>query len=995
MSLSQTFTPYYDLDSYAARILPGTGGTEVIVSKDGARGEATSEYGEYVAALMACTSMGLDTSTPPPNPADPAGGPAPQTPWPDKIIRLSDYDNSTPAVDGQAVVWDADLAKFVPRSVPAITPVTTVVYGGADTGKAITPTGNTQVGQVPDGWAPRSGHGIYMGTVVDDQIVAGNMTYRNAAGQPTGTKMPLHILSATGMQVIDVPTSTGYTETIGTNGVTGGADISDVVEIDLGDGVTRVACVSFQPYHGWNIATYGEHPAYLVFARGTDGTWTYDATRSKTLSQLYADAPSGWRASLLPSAVNTHGETYRPSPGLNELTLCPASGHLLATCYYPASGTQSGSIVAIDPATSTLVAYTRLPNYTDPATGHNVQWAPREIKASPAGVSGDERAIVFADCVDLSTSGQLLHTALEIKYDSTTATITATSAPFLPYGDASDFSTGDYSADGTFYAATHNAVSGLPGLASRSLHVYRPGAALPGTGAAYGTAVDPSWAVYGMGASGAVPFSISVDPASGSVVTVGAYGGKALAFTPTGGDPVNIGQNPAFATTGANWAGRLFSGTTAWSSGDSGRLAVTSLVSTGSLSAKEDWQPVTPAQVGQSMWASAQVRSAATARSARIGIEFAPASGVAFGQVYGPYRTDATGSVTELRCGATIPVGATQFRLFVEWLAPAVSEVHYLLGYSVGFVPGRVAPQVNVNSSRFSTSAGANFRQVGIRGRSVVAILQPYDSGHAYPSAPYSLDSWVVEIPLALFEINGAAGNDPRLSDNRTPVDGSVTDAKVAADAAIAESKLALASDAAAGTASRRTLGTGPLQAAPGTLSSIVPSGKVPSPTSAVWQSMPRWATMLQTVAIASGTINVTAGIVPGGTPITSIVYTAGSTAGSGITHSWAFIADFATRAILAISADDTTAAWAANSQRVFTLGALWTPAANAEVFFGLMVSGTTPPTLQGVTPLVQSAGLAPAICGASTAGQTTPPALGTVIASPATANKFHYIIAQ
>lgn len=49
-----------------------------------------------------------------------------------------------------------------------------------------------------------------------------------------------------------------------------------------------------------------------------------------------------------------------------------------------------------------------------------------------------------------------------------------------------------------------------------------------------------------------------------------------------------------------------------------------------------------------------------------------------------------------------------------------------------------------------------------------------------------------------------------------TLADGSVTNAKVAADAAIAESKLSLASDAAAGTASRRTLGTGASQAAAG-----------------------------------------------------------------------------------------------------------------------------------------------------------------------------------
>lgn len=45
---------------------------------------------------------------------------------------------------------------------------------------------------------------------------------------------------------------------------------------------------------------------------------------------------------------------------------------------------------------------------------------------------------------------------------------------------------------------------------------------------------------------------------------------------------------------------------------------------------------------------------------------------------------------------------------------------------------------------------------------------------------------------------------------------GVIVDADVAAAAAIAESKLSLASDAAAGTASRRTLGTGALQAAAG-----------------------------------------------------------------------------------------------------------------------------------------------------------------------------------
>ena len=60
------------------------------------------------------------------------------------------------------------------------------------------------------------------------------------------------------------------------------------------------------------------------------------------------------------------------------------------------------------------------------------------------------------------------------------------------------------------------------------------------------------------------------------------------------------------------------------------------------------------------------------------------------------------------------------------------------------------------------------------------------------------------------------ADSDSRLTDDRTPTDGSVTNAKVSDTAAIAESKLNLASDSAAGTPSRRTLGTGATQAAAG-----------------------------------------------------------------------------------------------------------------------------------------------------------------------------------
>lgn len=63
---------------------------------------------------------------------------------------------------------------------------------------------------------------------------------------------------------------------------------------------------------------------------------------------------------------------------------------------------------------------------------------------------------------------------------------------------------------------------------------------------------------------------------------------------------------------------------------------------------------------------------------------------------------------------------------------------------------------------------------------------------------------------------NPVRNDDARNSDARAPLSGSVVNASVAGGAAIEETKLALASDAAAGVASRRTLGTGAQQAAAG-----------------------------------------------------------------------------------------------------------------------------------------------------------------------------------
>ena len=114
-------------------------------------------------------------------------------------------------------------------------------------------------------------------------------------------------------------------------------------------------------------------------------------------------------------------------------------------------------------------------------------------------------------------------------------------------------------------------------------------------------------------------------------------------------------------------------------------------------------------------------------------------------------------------------------------------------------------------------------------------------TSHAATHQPGGGDAMAVDAAVATGSLRtlgtgatqAAAGNDSRFTDARAPsgtasgdlsgtypspqiAAGVIVDADVNASAAITESKLNLASDAAAGTASRRTLGTGATQAAPG-----------------------------------------------------------------------------------------------------------------------------------------------------------------------------------
>lgn len=251
--------------------------------------------------------------------------------------------------------------------------------------------------------------------------------------------------------------------------------------------------------------------------------------------------------------------------------------------------------------------------------------------------------------------------------------------------------------------------------------------------------------------------------------------------------------------------------------------------------------------------------------------------------------------------------------------------------------------------------------------------------------------------------LQAAAGNDSRLSDTRTPTALSVVDASVSASAAIAESKLALASDAAAGTASRRTLGTGALQAAAGNdsrlsdtrtpsalsvtnamvsataaivksklaalaivdadvsaiseskitnlvtdLAALQPKGKLLRPTAVLAETLGRNTGCNTNLgSLSTGRQSFQLIWLDAGVVVTSIMFSSWTTAGAAMTNQWFSLYSLAL-AKLAVTADDGATAWGAFATKTLTIASPYTVPTSGFYYAGINVTGTTVPSLAG-----------------------------------------------
>ncbi|MFC9429242.1 right-handed parallel beta-helix repeat-containing protein [Streptomyces sp. NPDC056987] len=117
----------------------------------------------------------------------------------------------------------------------------------------------------------------------------------------------------------------------------------------------------------------------------------------------------------------------------------------------------------------------------------------------------------------------------------------------------------------------------------------------------------------------------------------------------------------------------------------------------------------------------------------------------------------------------------------------------------------------------------------------------------------------------------------------------------------------------------------------------------------------------------------------PKGLTIANLTFVSGNTAAAALTNQW-FTLHNSARVALARTADATNAAWAAATAKTLAIAQTTTGTASTFTttyaglhYLGVMIAGTTPPSLAGEGRLIAGGAAAPGL-GATNSGQTTPP---------------------
>lgn len=138
--------------------------------------------------------------------------------------------------------------------------------------------------------------------------------------------------------------------------------------------------------------------------------------------------------------------------------------------------------------------------------------------------------------------------------------------------------------------------------------------------------------------------------------------------------------------------------------------------------------------------------------------------------------------------------------------------------------------------------------------------------------------------------------------------------------------------------------------------------------------------------AISSGTLTLTAIHLTAGQVVSNIAYVSATTAANGPTAQWfgLFNAD---RELVAVTADDTSTAWGANTLKSLALTDPYEVPTSGLYYVGILVTASSAvPTLACATGSATLNGLTPKLTGTSTGSLTTPETVGDFTAAAITA---------
>lgn len=143
-------------------------------------------------------------------------------------------------------------------------------------------------------------------------------------------------------------------------------------------------------------------------------------------------------------------------------------------------------------------------------------------------------------------------------------------------------------------------------------------------------------------------------------------------------------------------------------------------------------------------------------------------------------------------------------------------------------------------------------------------------------------------------------------------------------------------------------------------------------PTAALAQTFDRGVSTINSAVLVSGSLWLVGIYLSAGTTVTTITFTSSTTALATGSNQW-FALYSSARALLGVTNDDTSTAWAAEATKTLTLSTPYLVLTSGMNYLGINVVATTVPSLRCSVTSARISTQAPILAGTSTTGLTNP----------------------